>query len=153
LPVARESHSGDPQIGDENAGSTRGRETILLVEDDKRVRDLTASILRDCGYQVIPAANGADAGQVSHEFSNNIDLLITDVVLPSQSGPEVAAMISSNRPHMRVLYTSGYTDNPTIRQALMAGDSNFLQKPFSPTQLALKVRNVLDGHLVANSGL
>ena len=119
-------------------------ETIMLVEDDQRLRQLTSHILRELGYEVIAAADGTSAAEISMQFGKKIDLVLTDVVLPNQSGPEVAATLRKHRPEIKVLYTSGYTDNPTLRSALGSGNSNFIQKPFTPEALAQKVRSVLD---------
>ena len=121
-----------------------GSETILMVEDQESVRTVTKTVLERCGYAVLEAENGPQALKLSGEHSGSIDLLLTDVVMPHMSGRELAQTLAEKCPHLRVLYTSGYTDDAVLRHGVLAPGVAFLQKPFTASGLALKVRQVLD---------
>jgi predicted ATPase/signal transduction histidine kinase/CheY-like chemotaxis protein len=122
-----------------------GSETILLVEDDEQVRSAARAILQRCGYTVLEASGPGDALLISEQHAGPIDLLLSDIVMPRMSGPELAERIVAIRPGIRLLLMSGYTDVPIPRDAL---DSRveFLQKPFTPQTIAEKVRRALDLH-------
>lgn len=122
----------------------RGSETILLVEDEEAVRKLAREILEMNGYTVLEASNGDDALRMAHDPENKIDLLLTDVVMPDTSGKELANQLGITMPHIKVLYMSGYTDNTIIHHGVLDAGIAFLQKPFTPSSLARKVRAVLD---------
>jgi two-component system, cell cycle sensor histidine kinase and response regulator CckA len=121
-----------------------GSETILLVEDDADLRDLSRRVLTMNGYRVLPASHGRDALRVSEEHSESIELMVTDVIMPGMSGREVAERLQAKRPTMKVLYVSGYTDNIIAERGMLEPGMAFLQKPFSPAHFAAKVREVLD---------
>ena len=122
-----------------------GSETVLLVEDDEQVRTIAMSILRRQGYHVIAAQHAAEAMLLSESHSGPIDLLLTDVVMPQMSGPELAKRLATTWPKMKVLCMSGYTDDSIVRHGVLASGVAFLQKPITPDLLATKVREVLDG--------
>jgi CheY-like chemotaxis protein len=122
----------------------RGSETILLVEDEAGVRGLAQRCLELHNYRVLPASDGRDALEVLKHHGGPLDLLLSDVVMPQQSGPELAEALSVRFPQMKVLFMSGYTDDAVVRHGLLAAEVAFIQKPFSPTALAQKVREVLD---------
>jgi nitrogen-specific signal transduction histidine kinase/CheY-like chemotaxis protein len=122
-----------------------GRETILLVEDEPSVRGLVQETLRLHGYSVLEARHGIEALLASARYGGTIHLLLTDVVMPQMSGPEVAEKILTVRPEIKVLYMSGYPDHPVFEQGGVSRQTGFLPKPFSPHVLAQKVREVLDG--------
>ncbi|RLC33163.1 MAG: hybrid sensor histidine kinase/response regulator, partial [Deltaproteobacteria bacterium] len=121
-----------------------GSETVLIVEDDDSLRKLLQRTLQQHGYSVLEAENGEDALRVSEAYVGSIDLLITDVVMPRMGGKETAERLQPLYPRMKVLYTSGYTDNAIVHHGVLATGVNFLQKPFSPETLACKVREILD---------
>jgi len=121
-----------------------GSETVLIVEDDDSLRKVSQRALQQHGYSVLEAENGEDALKVSEAYAGSIDLLITDVVMPGMGGKETAERLQPLYPRMKVLYTSGYTDNTIVHHGVLATGLNFLQKPFSPEALVRKVREILD---------
>lgn len=121
-----------------------GNETILLVEDDDAVRAIAVIALEMRGYTVIQADCGARAIELVDTFEGRIDLLVTDVVLPGLNGRELAEKIVSRFPNLKVLYQSGYTDDSVVRHGVLAAEVAFLQKPYSPSSLARRVRELLD---------
>ena len=129
-----------------------GDETVLLVEDAAPVRTLARRSLEVRGYRVLDAADGPTALELSARHGGRIDILVTDVVMPGMSGRELAQRLAPERPGMKVLYTSGYTDDTMVRQGVLTAGVAFLQKPFVPDTLARKVREVLDGDQGAGGG-
>jgi len=125
------------------APSSRGNETILLVEDDATVRAVARAILSSRGYDVIAAVDAAEALAVCREAGQPIHLLLTDVVMPRMSGRELAGRIAEIRPAIKVLYMSGCTEDTVIHHGVDEGIA-FLQKPITPRALTQKVREVLD---------
>jgi len=123
----------------------RGSEIVLLVEDAAPVRSLARKSLESYGYTVLEAADGPAALDLAARHPRGIDILVTDVVMPGMSGRELAERLAPARPAMRVLYTSGYTDDAMVRQGVLRAGVACLQKPFVPETLARKVREVLDG--------
>jgi signal transduction histidine kinase/ActR/RegA family two-component response regulator len=129
----------------EKQGMQRGVETILLVEDEPSVRDLTAHILRQLGYTVLEASHGDEAlGLVQQHADERIHMLLSDVVMPRMNGRELADKLNTLRPELRVLLMSGYADEAIVRHGALEPGIAFLQKPFSPEILARKIREVLD---------
>jgi PAS domain S-box-containing protein len=121
----------------------RGRETVLLAEDEEAVRLWIARALRDLGYFVLEATNGQDALEIAGQFDNSIHLLLTDVVMPKIPGPGLAKRLVKDRTNLKVLYMSAYSDEAAYPPELREGKT-FLQKPFTASALAWKVRAVLD---------
>jgi len=130
---------------DKGSDLLRGSEIVLLVEDDPSVRNLAARILRGQGYTVLEAADGEVAMHIAHEpIIKEIHLLLTDVVMPRMGGKELVERFKALYPCVRILFISGYGDKAITHQALLEPGSPFLEKPFSPIDLAKKVREVLD---------
>ncbi|HUS11553.1 MAG TPA: response regulator [Pyrinomonadaceae bacterium] len=122
----------------------RGRETILLVEDEQMVRELAKEILEDNGYAVMAARNGEEGLRICEEFEGRIDMMITDVVMPHMSGRELAERVVHLRPETKVLYMSGYTDDAIMRHGILDDHMLFLQKPFTADSFVLKIRDALE---------
>ncbi len=121
-----------------------GAETILLVEDEPRVRKLIAGVLTARGYTVVEATRGAEAIKLCKERKGKVDLAVVDVVMPEMSGPDLVKQLRPLCPGMRVLYISGYTDEAILHHGIQQSGAAFLQKPFLPDVLARKIRDVLD---------
>jgi PAS domain S-box-containing protein len=128
----------------DTATNLNGTETVLLVEDDDHVRLVARGILRKNGYQVLEARNAGEAFLHSEKHDGVIHLLLTDVVLPQVSGPELARRLATMRPNMRVLCMSGYTDDSIVRHGVLGSKMAYVQKPLTPTGLTARVREVLD---------
>ena len=123
----------------------RGTETILLAEDDPSLLKMSSTLLRRLGYTVLTAANGVDALSLKNRRDiGHIDLLLTDVVMPHMSGKELSDRIKAIYPHTKILFTSAYTENSIVHQGILDEGVTLLQKPFTPSALAKKVREVLD---------
>jgi CheY-like chemotaxis protein len=114
------------------------------VEDDNNVRMLESRILASLGYQVLQAPNGPEALSMCAQLRSPIDLVITDVVMPHMSGSQLAAELAAARPGIKVLFTSGYTEDAVIQRGVLSQSVDFLSKPFDKNTLAGKVRDVLD---------
>jgi PAS domain S-box-containing protein len=125
------------------AARLHGSETVLVVEDEEGVRKLVRSILQRNGYRVLEAKDGADALRVA-EQQPQIDLLLTDVVMPRMSGAVTATRLLASRPGLKLLYMSGYTDNAVILHGVQRSEAAFVQKPITPNALLAKVREILD---------
>ena len=124
--------------------AARGTETVLLVEDNEQVRVVAREILRRYGYVVIEAGGAAEAIRLVAAHGGKLDLLLTDMRMPHMSGVELARHVTRDRPEMRVLCMSGYSDDAALREGVAGESIAFLQKPFTPDSLARKVREVLD---------
>jgi PAS domain S-box-containing protein len=130
-------------IADRGATDRRGTETILLVEDEEKLRGVASSILRRHGYLVLEASDGQDALRIA-SAAPKIDLLLTDVVMPRMSGRKLAEQLAPMRPDMKLLFASGYTDDAVVHHGVLEARVAFLQKPFTPDVLLHKVRAALD---------
>lgn len=122
----------------------RGTETVLLAEDAEPIRNLARVALQSCGYKLLEASNGQEALSLGTLIQPPLHLLITDIVMPKMSGRELAERLRTIHPEVRVLYVSGYTDDAILRHGVVAEGVAFLHKPFTPTTLARRVREVLD---------
>ena len=141
-PVALPEENGARQ-----GQAAMGSETILLVEDNEMVRQISREVLQDNGYQVLEAPGGLAAMKLCQAYKKRIHLLLTDVVMPGMNGWELAHSIQPMRVEMKVLYMSGYTDLVQNHQSVLEPGVAFLQKPFTPNELAHKIREVLDAPL------
>ena len=126
------------------AGGVAGTETVLVAEDDDLLRPLASELLRKLGYHVLEARDSAEALKAARGHPGEIHLIVSDVVMPGGGGFELAKQIRAERPTMRVLFMSGYTDEAVVRHGLLERGLNYLQKPFTPAVLTRRVREVLD---------
>ena len=122
----------------------RGGETVLVVEDDKDLRTLMAQVLNKQGYKALEAGNGEEGLLLFDKYQQDINLIVTDIVMPRMSGFELTDLLMPLCPQMRVLYISGYPDDPSLAKRNLSPDTNFMPKPFSLEDLAMKVRKILD---------
>ncbi len=143
LPRSQEAFTARESV--EPAEEVGGDERLLLVEDNQEVRASTRELLTDLGYRVTAASQGDEALTLLEESGGAFDLLITDVVMPGISGRELVQRAQERFPRLPAIYVSGYTDNAVVRHDVLAGEVEFLQKPFTSRQLARKVRERLDG--------
>jgi two-component system cell cycle sensor histidine kinase/response regulator CckA len=145
LPRAEES-SRVPEPEARAAGSTRGDETILVVEDENAVRALARHVLEAQGYRVLEARDGQEALDIAQQYHGPIDLLVTDLVMPRMGGRQLAEALTHGTAgrELRVLFISGYTDDISLASGVLRPGASFLQKPFGPTSLARRVRELLD---------
>ena len=123
---------------------TKGKETILLVEDEEAVKDLTKEILKDYGYNVIDTSSPKEALQIYQANQNDIKLVLSDIVMPKLSGPEMMKEIYTVNAKAKVIYMSGYTADMIVKHGILDNGINFIQKPFTPEMLAQKIRKFLD---------
>jgi CheY-like chemotaxis protein len=130
----------------------RGTETILLVEDDSQLRQLTSAILGHCGYKVLVAVSPEEALALCQANSREIQLLLTDVVMPGMNGRQLADRVTLISPHVKVLYVSGYTGDAIVHHGVLDPGLWFLPKPFSLSALVAKVREVLDASPSSSKG-
>ena len=141
LPALTEAKTAPERPVQAGGDVTGGKESILLAEDDPAIRELAARTLREAGYQVIEVEDGARARELAELPGTEFDLLVTDVVMPGQTGRELAAALRQSRPSLPVVFMSGYSD--------VAGDGHdpadpFLPKPFAPDDLRRAARKALD---------
>jgi two-component system cell cycle sensor histidine kinase/response regulator CckA len=140
LPVAAQGAVQEPAAAD--GATERGSETIMLVEDDERVRELVRVMLEAKGYRVLAASGAAEAERLC---TDDVDLLLTDVVMPEVNGRALAERLSTTAPAMRILFMSGYSDEAVYRHGEISPNAAFIEKPFTVRTLARKIREVLDG--------
>ncbi len=143
LPVSDDGEPALPRMESTDMAA-HGDETILLVEDNEQVRRMASRILKSAGYSVIAAANGGEALLACERGPEDIDLLVTDVIMPGMNGRELQERLSQLRPGLRVLYMSGYTDAVIARHGVLDWGVRFVGKPFNPKALTVAVRNALD---------
>jgi CheY-like chemotaxis protein len=142
LPAVETGVTGASAAG-ANVGG--GAETILLVEDEASVRQMAVRVLERAGYTVKATAGGDEALAMLSRESSPVDVLLTDVVMPGMDGRELSERVRKVRPEIKVIYTSGYTDDAVMRHGIQASEVTFLQKPYVPRELLRKVRVAVDG--------
>jgi two-component system cell cycle sensor histidine kinase/response regulator CckA len=144
LPRIDEPLADEAAATAQRGAAPRGSETVLLADDEAPILKVARRILEGAGYTVLTASDGAEAVKVADAHKGTIDLLVTDMVMPHLGGRQVADKLRAERPGLRVLYLSGYTDTAAARQGLMEPGADFLQKPFATDSLVRRVREVLD---------
>jgi CheY-like chemotaxis protein len=137
-------HEEQTEESTREGGIVKGSETLLLVEDEEIILGLEKTILQDCGYRVLAAANPMDAVAMAEKHEGPIHLLITDVVMPEMNGMELKEAVCRTHPDMMCLFMSGYPSDVIARKGVLYEGVNFLQKPFTVRSLTLKVRAVLE---------
>ena len=142
FPAAEGTRKRAPVASERVVG---GNETILVAEDEPDLRELTRLFLEGFGYKVLEASSAEQAIQTADRFPGNIDLLLTDVIMPGMSGRQLAEQVLSKRPQTRIVYMTGYTDDMVVQHKVLEPGVKLLQKPFTKVDLALKVRSTLDG--------
>jgi len=142
LPATKPSASAAAEV--ENVASRNGHESILLVEDEASLRNLAARALRARGFSVMLAGDGAEALRLLETYREPLDLLVTDVVMPNMDGRELADRLRARMPRLKVLFLSGYMDDALLRRGVYEANETLLLKPFTPSSLAQRVREVLD---------
>ena len=142
--------SGQPASGSPPAEDRIGGKTILLVEDEKALRTLSRRILNEAGYRVLEAADGAKALRVAADEVGEIDLVLTDVEMPTLGGRGMVAELNELSPGIKVLFMSGYTDNEILRRGITNSETHFLQKPFTAAGLREAVQAVLQPAMVSS---
>ena len=144
LPVTSERRESAQGAIDEHE-MPKGSETVLVVEDEDALRSIVVGVLESCGYRVIAARDGVEALEVWSKHANEIDVLLTDLVMPGGvTGRALSQQLSTNKPSLRVIYTSGYTAAQAGEGEPLVEGVNFLQKPYQPAKLARVVRDVID---------
>ena len=137
--VSQETTISDIQMGQ--------GETVLLVEDEIAIVQLATAMLEDLGYRVLPTNSPVEALNLLKEFQGDIQLLLTDVVMPGMNGRELAKQVRDIHPKMKALYMSGYTANVIAHHGVLDEGINFIQKPFSRHDLSIRVREILDSNV------
>ncbi len=149
--AAQDRRPAAPAAPAARAEGLAGTETILLAEDQPEVRSVACAVLTRYGYRVLEASCGEEALEVLRGHREPVHLLLSDVVMPSMSGPELARLVQLQRPGIRVLFASGYTDDAIVRHGVLDPGVAFLQKPFTPTALLRKIRELLDAPMAAGT--
>ncbi len=144
-PEAGQGEIEPDEIQAEQAVLQEGTETILVVDDDDQIRELTSEVLEDSGYQVISASSGEQALEVFRKKYRDIDLVLMDLNMPGMGGSQCTRKMLTLDPSVRVLVASGYSANIHGRDALKFGAKDFISKPFQAQKLLAKIRNFLDG--------
>jgi len=142
LPACEEGGGLDRPTGQDHL--VPGKETIVVVEDEKRVLKLIDGVLTSLGYKVHAANTAAEAEKLIAEYHEKVDLLFTDIIMPEMNGVELAARISKTNPDLKVLFMTGYTDIEILKKLALDDDANLLHKPLTPISIARKIREVLD---------
>ncbi len=132
------------EVAPKPRSSASGHETVLLVEDERMILRVSAQVLTSLGYRVLTATDGVEALEVAARTPEPIQLLVTDVMMPRMGGRELASRLVSIRPDVRILFSSGYTDDSIVERGVLDEGIQFLQKPYTPQELAMRIREILD---------
>ena len=151
LLPAVDGEAARPGDGDDAGVVGSGSETVLLVEDDLEVRRRAGILLERSGYHVLDAGSGAEALVLAGEHAGMIDLLLSDVVMPGMSGPQLADAMRARQPSIKVLLMSGYIGGAVVDAASVAAAASVLRKPFRRAELLMRVRTILDGPPVSDA--
>jgi len=143
LPLAEEPEPSSSTCAECSSGTTAKR-TVLMTEDETSVRHVAEVMLRRVGYEVLSAANADEALKIAAAHEGPIDLLLTDVIMPGMNGRQLAERLLAERPGLRVLYMSGYTDDSLVQHVVLNTDASYLQKPFDAETLSRKVRQAFE---------
>jgi two-component system, cell cycle sensor histidine kinase and response regulator CckA len=143
LPPAERTDHATVRVGPP-AEIHSGGETILVAEDEEAVRKLVVTVLRSKGYKVIEARDAEHALELWRQYSGKINLLLTDTIMPRMDGPDLSQKLKVTNPDIKVIYMSGYTDDAIVLRELLGSGASFLQKPFGPEALILKVSETLN---------
>jgi two-component system, cell cycle sensor histidine kinase and response regulator CckA len=144
LPVQPDARAG--------SGALEGTETVLVVEDQDEVRAFAAGVLRSYGYNVLTAADGPKALALAEQHADPIHILLTDVVMPGMSGRQLADELRAQRPEMRILYTSGYSQDVIANRGVLDADVAYLAKPYSPELLGVRLRQAIGASMSDENG-
>jgi CheY-like chemotaxis protein len=117
--------------------------TVLLVEDDEQVRAFVRSLLSNDGYKIVEARTGAEGAKIAEEMNYDIDLLLTDMLLPELSGSDLAEQIAARRPGLKILFMTGYVEGDIVQRCITELGASFLDKPFAPSVLLQRVRDAI----------
>ncbi len=142
LPVSRKT-TEETESKSTVKALLQGNETILIVDDNTSICRLIVETLKPLGYNCLQATSGKDAIDVLREYSGEIHLLVTDVVMPGMSGKELAETIGKKRPEMKIIFMSGYTENIIAHHGVLEQGINYISKPITPVALTQKIRSVL----------
>jgi DNA-binding NtrC family response regulator len=123
---------------------SKGTETILIAEDEPSLRKYISDVLKPLGYKILGAADGEEALRISADYKEDIHLLLTDFIMPGMNGRELADTMQKDRPDMKVLIMSGYTDDVIAQHGVLENGLNFLQKPVTVARMASKIREVFE---------
>ena len=143
LPLAEEPEPSSSSCAEHSPG-TPAKRTVLMAEDETSVRNVAEVMLRRVGYEVLSAANAEEAIRIAAAHAGPIDLLLTDVIMPGMNGRQLAERLLADRPGLRVLYMSGYTDDALVQHVVLNTDASYLQKPFDTETLSRKVRQAFE---------
>jgi CheY-like chemotaxis protein len=145
FPASEQSIAPEKTEGSADTSIKGGSETILIVEDEAILREMACDILKNCGYRLLEAATGKEALELWRKRASDIDMLLTDMVMPEGiSGVDLAERLLADRPDLKILFTSGYSSTEINAELLSRSQARFLQKPYSHTTLGRAVRDCLD---------
>jgi CheY-like chemotaxis protein len=144
LPLIDAQHVSDQSAEEISIQTIQGTETLLIVEDEESVLEYISESLAEYGYQIMGAINPVEAINIYRKRKSHIDMIISDVIMPQMSGPEMARKLRVDAPELKVLFMSGYTESMIGKHGVLDQELHYIQKPFGPTEIARKIRTTLD---------